>query len=113
MNKNAGKFSMNITLIFLFLLSVLLFGCQSANSTPTQGLSATTSSSPTNSATNDGATLLQTRCTVCHSLDRVNNEKNTRAGWEQIVNKMVQKGAQLNDSEKATLLDYLAQNFGK
>ncbi len=112
MQKTAGKFSINLTLFILFLLSILLFGCQSTNAAPTQGLS-TTSVSATNGSPNDGATLLQTRCTVCHNLDRVENEKNSRAQWERIVNKMVQKGAELNDSEKSTLIDYLSHNYGQ
>lgn len=59
-----------------------------------------------------GKLLLETRCTVCHDLAPVEKEKADRAGWEKVVDEMIGKGAKLNDEEKATLLDYLAENYG-
>jgi cytochrome c5 len=58
-----------------------------------------------------GRVLLETRCTVCHGLNKVENEKGDRADWEEIVDEMIEKGAKLNDAEKATLLDFLVENY--
>ncbi|MGB9669168.1 MAG: hypothetical protein ACPL0B_02165 [Anaerolineales bacterium] len=112
MNMNTIKLTLLANILLLFVLSAFLVSCQSSNSTPTQPINPTSNSQGVSSA-NDGATLLQNRCTVCHNLDRVKNEKNSRTKWEQIVNNMIQKGAQLNDNEKTTLIDYLAQNYGQ
>lgn len=101
-----------MSILIILVLSVFLVSCQSSTPAPTQSSNPTSNSSG-GSPTNDGASLLQTRCTVCHNLDRVMNEKNSRAQWERIVDKMIQKGAQLNDTEKTTLIDYLAQTYGQ
>jgi hypothetical protein len=68
---------------------------------------------PTEAPVLDGAALLESRCTACHNLDRVKQAKKTQAQWESTVNRMIQKGAQLTDAEKAILLQYLAQTFGQ
>lgn len=112
MDKNTIKLPFLTSIFMLLVLSVFVVSCQAATSVPTQSVSLTSESQGVSPA-NDGATLLQNRCTVCHNLDRVTSEKNSRAQWERIVNKMVKKGAQLNDNEKTTLIDYLAQNYGQ
>ena len=60
----------------------------------------------------DGTALLEERCTVCHSLDRVTQAQKTREEWEQTVVRMVGKGTQLNADEQATLIEYLTQTYG-
>jgi cytochrome c5 len=56
-----------------------------------------------------GGSLLQQRCTVCHTLDRVNDAValKDRAAWETTVDRMIGQGAQFDQAEKETLLDYL------
>ena len=60
----------------------------------------------------DGESLLETRCTDCHSLDRVKQAKKTRDQWAQNVTRMVGKGAQLNVDEQSTVIDYLSKTYG-
>jgi cytochrome c5 len=60
----------------------------------------------------EGESLLQERCTVCHSLSRVMQAQKTREKWEQTAARMVGKGAQLNAGEQATLIEYLAETYG-
>lgn len=55
----------------------------------------------------DGEALLQERCTVCHNLNRVDSATYDRAGWEAAVDRMIGRGAQLTEEERATLIDYL------
>ena len=64
------------------------------------------------SPSDEGATLLEERCTTCHGLDRVMQAKKTRAEWEQNVARMVDKGAELNEEEQATLVEYLTETYG-
>jgi cytochrome c5 len=61
----------------------------------------------------DGKTLLEQRCTVCHSLDRVQAKKLDASGWSTIVQRMVGKGAELNAAEQKILIDYLAKTYGQ
>jgi len=75
--------------------------------TPTQILLPPTETAPSIS----GATLLDTRCTVCHSKSRVTGARKTYDGWNQTVNRMVLKGAALSPEEILILVEYLAQTY--
>jgi cytochrome c5 len=59
-----------------------------------------------------GDELLQTRCTLCHTLDRVQAAAKTQAEWEATVERMRGKGAELTDAEAQTLIQFLATNYG-
>jgi len=59
----------------------------------------------------DGAALMESRCTVCHNANRIKAAKKSQAQWESVVSRMIQKGAQLSDAEKAALIAYLAQTY--
>ncbi len=60
----------------------------------------------------DGATLLQERCTSCHNLDRVKSAAKSKDQWTATVERMISKGAKLNDAEKSVLIEYLAKTYG-
>ncbi|MGD2164920.1 MAG: hypothetical protein PVH50_05255 [Anaerolineae bacterium] len=60
----------------------------------------------------DGETLLQERCTECHTLDRVTGAAKSQTGWEQTVTRMVGRGAELSEEEQAILVDHLAETYG-
>jgi len=60
----------------------------------------------------DGLTLLETRCTACHSLDRVQQAQKTFDEWTQTVDQMIAKGARLSEEERAVLLKYLVETYG-
>lgn len=60
-----------------------------------------------------GATLLETRCSVCHSADRPKGARKTRAEWERTVTRMISNGAQLAESEKTILVEHLAKTYGQ
>ena len=62
-------------------------------------------------ATLDGKTLLQDRCTVCHTLDRVTSAHGNATQWKSTVDKMIKNGAQLNADEETALVNYLAQTY--
>lgn len=59
----------------------------------------------------EGQSLLDERCTVCHTLDRVTSEIGKNADWEAIVTSMIARGADLTDEEKAILVQFLAENY--
>lgn len=82
--------------------------------TPEPG--ATTEPSPTQqpspgAGSGQGMALLEDRCTKCHSLDRVVQSRKTRDDWEDVVERMIEKGATLSHDEKDALVEYLAATY--
>jgi cytochrome c5 len=75
--------------------------------TITQPQSTSTEAQPAIS----GATLLDTRCTVCHSKVKVTGKHKSQSEWNQTVQRMVLKGAFLTPEELIILVDYLAENY--
>lgn len=55
----------------------------------------------------DGESLVGTKCTSCHSLDRVNGAKKTKQGWNLTIGRMISNGLVVTDDEKAAIVDYL------
>ncbi len=94
-----------VSLICITLLIVLsgtmLASCGSSSSpAATSGGSAS-----------GGQVLMQTRCSVCHSVSRVTSAHKTASQWKASVDRMINNGAQLTAQEEQTLVDYLAQNY--
>jgi hypothetical protein len=60
-----------------------------------------------------GSSDFQATCTMCHTPDRIVSVRRTRIEWEEILDKMVTRGAQITDSNYVPIEDYLLRNFGK
>ncbi len=63
-----------------------------------------------------GRSLVVAQCAMCHSLDYITMHAVVldRDGWEKTVGKMINvMGAPINDADKKTIIDYLAQNYGR
>jgi len=94
-----------IALLLVVLMTVFLVtACSSESASSTVAPST---------GSQDGAALVQERCTACHALSRVESKKLTSAEWETIVDKMIGKGAELSADEKILVVNYLAANFGQ
>ena len=55
--------------------------------------------------------LVEKKCSLCHSINRVYKADKSRSEWEQTVEKMIRFSDQmnfLNHQEKKTVIDYLA-----
>ena len=59
-----------------------------------------------------GKQLVETRCTLCHDLERVAEVKRRKQDWAPIVANMVAWGAPATADQAKTITDYLAANFG-
>jgi hypothetical protein len=94
--------------IVLTLLAVLILVTACSPGTPTRPPLTTSS---TNSQ--EGATLVQERCSRCHPLTFVERSRHTATDWKAIVDVMIGRGAQLTPAEETTLVAWLAANFGK
>ena len=97
--KKSHSVLISLTLVLL-LTSILLSAC---------GQSATAQQTSTPAI--DGQTLLQERCSVCHSASQVTRLRGTSAEWTMAVDAMISRGAQLNNAERQTLIDYLAKTY--
>lgn len=113
---------------FLFLIVLVigvLAGCTSPTPPPPQPTAppqqpagqpttppqATAKPATTTAPAADGASLLESRCTVCHTLDRVKAAKETKDQWAATVQRMIGHGAQLSAAEQTILIDYLAKTY--
>ena len=62
----------------------------------------------------DGKTLFDTKCSVCHGIDRATARTETKEKWASIVKEMQgKKGDWISDAEAAKIVDYLAAEHGK
>lgn len=59
-------------------------------------------------ALDKGRTLVETKCTMCHTLDRIKSAQKDAAGWKTTVDRMRGKGAVLTEEEAQQIIDYLA-----
>jgi len=98
-----SKRSINIISIVLtaLLIGTFLAACGTSSSSGTGSTGGGT----------DGLSLMQSRCSVCHSTDRITSAHKSAADWKITVDRMISHGAQLNTTEEQTLIDYLAANY--
>lgn len=75
------------------------------------GLFASACGSSGNDVVLDGKSLLEDRCTECHTLSRVEKAAKTRDGWNTTISRMVSLGAELDSEEREILLDYLETTY--
>ena len=99
-----------ISILFLVALAGALLASCGSSSSPTPAATSSGGSASGGSAS-DGQTLMQTRCTVCHSSDRITSAHKTADQWKATVDHMISNGAQLSSQEEQTLINYLAQNY--
>ena len=102
---------MRVWLVGLLVVSGALLGA-CGGSTPGADTPVSTSGSTAEEVPAiDAAALLEARCTDCHSLSRVTEARYTQAQWQQMVTRMIQRGAVLNAQEEAALVAYLAETY--
>jgi mono/diheme cytochrome c family protein len=56
-------------------------------------------------------TLINERCSACHTADQVLSARKTPEDWASTVQSMVDRGADLNADEQTALVAYLRTNF--
>ena len=107
---NRGLAVVTLLVAGLVLMAVLA-GCGAASEEPTQAPAPDTAV-PEQAPADDGEALLEARCSTCHSADRARQVTKTGDEWDQSVSRMIDKGAQLTEAEKAVLVDYLTETYG-
>jgi len=69
---------------------------------------AVTGCSAAGGASGPGLELVKSKCTTCHSYERVSSADHDRKGWEETVARMRRGGAVLTDAEAASIVEYLS-----
>ena len=59
-----------------------------------------------------GERIMNVSCTGCHNARTMETAAKTHDEWNQTVQDMLQKGADVADADIPVLVDYLAQNHG-
>ena len=60
----------------------------------------------------EGRVTVESLCaTRCHGPSTILKARRTPRGWETILEKMLERGAEMSDSEYDTILDYLSQRL--
>ena len=52
--------------------------------------------------------LLQSKCTACHGINKLYKAEMDKAGWEKTIDRMIKRGAKLNDTERKTVVEFLS-----
>ena len=60
-----------------------------------------------------GADLTQAKCVVCHEIEHVVRARQSRAEWEDTMQRMVKRGAPLTPDEIRIITDYLATYYNR
>lgn len=101
--------TLTITLLALLLGSLLAAcggsGVETTIPTPEQEKSAP--------VTLDRKSLVAERCTKCHDLARVERAEKREQDWKATVERMVEKGASLNQEEQELVIKYLTETYPK
>jgi cytochrome c5 len=58
--------------------------------------------------------LFESKCSICHSIERPKSKKKTKAEWKSTVMRMKNVNmAPITGEEATTIIDYLAEYHGK
>jgi len=61
----------------------------------------------------DAEKLFESKCSICHTIDRPKSKKKTKAEWETTVMRMKNKnGCPVSDEEARAIIDYLSEKYG-
>jgi competence ComEA-like helix-hairpin-helix protein len=60
----------------------------------------------------DGQEIVQQKCGGCHAMKVVTSKRASKQQWSTLVDQMVTRGADIEDEDIQTVIDYLARSFG-
>jgi cytochrome c5 len=63
-------------------------------------------------APGEGRDIVQARCTVCHAANMITARFRTSQQWADVVDQMVNKGAQVSDEDYPVIIAYLTRSYG-
>lgn len=75
------------------------------------GFALAATAATTGPAQQDGAALLEERCSVCHPTARPKSAQKSMEQWNATVTRMMGKGAKLTAEEKTLLIEHLSATY--
>ena len=57
--------------------------------------------------------LYETKCSICHDIERSKSKKKSEKSWRNTVTRMKKNGAPITDDEVEIIIRHLADNYGK
>lgn len=105
MHRNFGVATL-VRILFAVALMLALVACTSATSG--SGTTGGTATPAITGSTDPGAQLVQAKCTMCHTIDRVEEAEKSREEWVTSVDRMKSNGLVVTDAEYATIVDFLS-----
>jgi len=79
---------------------------------PIVGLAFALASHAQSASEEQGRATFQRTCSPCHSTSRVTSHRLSHAGWENVVDNMISRGAKATPDEQEQIVGYLTANFG-
>ena len=83
---------------------------QSSTQPPTAPAQQQSASNPADDPAND--LFIQT-CNRCHDAARITAVRRTKTEWEEVINKMIERGATGSEEDFVTVFGYLRRHYGK
>ncbi len=92
--------------------TIALHAGQSPAPAPSQ---APQGAAPPAAAPNDdkNAAIYTRVCSTCHEPERILSNRRTRDQWGEVIDKMVERGAQGSDEDLDAVLEYLVSHYGR
>jgi hypothetical protein len=59
-----------------------------------------------------GQRQVQAACSGCHAITVITSKRYSASKWEQVVDRMVDRGARVGDADFDVVVAYLTRNFG-
>ena len=56
---------------------------------------------------------LQRVCVTCHALEQITSSRRSRSQWDDLINRMIERGAKGTDEEFTLVFDYLVRQYGR
>ena len=95
-----------VFILVLIMIFVVLFGIQCSTQPEAEPMDAATPEmSPVG--------LMNDKCSGCHGVGVVRATDRTEQDWIEVVDRMIRKGADMDEEEREIIIDYLLENYKK
>lgn len=117
-NMNAiNRASTAASVVLVGVLAATITARASQSAPPSSAAPPVQSHAPAPGATppaddKDAATYTRV-CSTCHDGQRILSNRRTKDQWGEVIDKMVERGAQGSDEDFTAVLDYLVSHYGR
>ncbi|MDH4140856.1 MAG: hypothetical protein OEV43_09835 [Coriobacteriia bacterium] len=107
-----------VIVVVAFALVVTMVACNGSDNssndkTPATEQPPSSDNGESSDSAGDGQRLVEVKCSMCHSLDRVWAAEKTREEWAVTVDRMKANGLVVTEDEYGVIIDHLVSSAGK